>query len=301
MAAAAKRFIFGSALTWRFSRAMLAARGASCRSGPRVEARRLHSTPRPSLAHRAAPSANLAPRNVPALRSRSARIEVSSHARLPLMRTARSVALALQPRLQRCSFATEPTPAPEGKPASQPEAKPAPEAVKPVVDGAAAEGASVLKAQASEDPSAKADTGANKDGAETAKPAPAPASPASGVWATIMENRGIIWMVLFLNFIIWLNSFMLGTAPTPNLLHRYVPLTHLYLFHADTAEAKIAESLDFALSDDERLFAWNSLKMLSQFQPPHADKRYIQNVRQVIFDGVADDVRTQLVECCIVL
>lgn len=37
--------------------------------------------------------------------------------------------------------------------------------------------------------------------------------------------------------------------------------------------------------------------MLSQFQPPHADKRYINNVRGVIFDGVADDVRGQLVEC----
>lgn len=191
---------------------MLAARGASCRSGPRVEARRLYCTPNPALTPRAPPSANLAPRNVPALRSRSARIEVSSHARLPLMRTARSATFALQPRMLRCSYATEPTPAPEAKPASQPEPKPAPEAVKPVADGAAAEGASVLKAQASEDPSAKADAGAKKDGAETAKPAPAPAPPASGVWAYITENRGIIWMILFLNFIIWLNSFMLGTA-----------------------------------------------------------------------------------------
>lgn len=193
---------------------MLSARGASCRSAPRLEVRRLHSAPRTPVAPRAVPTPNIANRcTLAALQPRQTRTEVSAHARLPLMRAARSSGIGLFPRQLRCAYATEassPSPAPEGKPASQPEVKPAEQQAKPA---AAAEGAPVLKAQATTDESSsKEKEGSPKSDAVDAKAAPAAPASSSRIVQFLSENRGVIWMVLFINFIIWLNSFMLGTV-----------------------------------------------------------------------------------------
>ena len=169
----------------------------ACPQRPAV--RRVHSTPlrtAPTPRTCAPVSARVCRHLAPF--SRNARIaEAPSRSYFPTLRYAHDSVFGLHPRIVR-SLSTEPSaPAAENKPAAEEQLQAKPAAISP--------DSTVLKtASDGSESSNKKPT----DDAGTA--APASRSLFSRFLELIRDNKGTIWMVILINFIIWLNSFMLG-------------------------------------------------------------------------------------------
>lgn len=187
--------------------AMLGARAVSVRhSCPRSDPRHFTSAPCRAIPRAApvpAPSRSL--HLVPHCKTAG---PVTTPALLcaPTLRALRVSPLGLRPRLKR-SFATDAAPAPESKPAAaeKKETTPPVDATTPPLSAEKP----VDSTDKPVDSSASEEKGKSQDKASGEQPV-VEKTLFSKFLDLIRDNKGVIWMVLLINFIIWLNSFMLG-------------------------------------------------------------------------------------------